>query len=344
MLKGAFDILAAMGMRGDGVSRKGHLRQLRDMFLLQRMRRIGPRYYLIAGLNRTTVHDDEMLGHVNETEYEAFLEHINPVERIRPLYSKAEQKRRLVGADIPTPQPVFTTEAGEGDTGAAFAEAVRQSGLDRLVVKPLRGFAGRGFQVYTVDRSGADAMLVGDDGQASTAADLPVRFPDGFVAEAFIDQHPWYASLNPESVNTWRIWAISDRRDVPEILIAMLRMGRTGSRVDNIGGGGCYAVLGPDDRLGPVGDATIRRRMSPGHPDSRIRVEGVAPPFAEEAKALAARALAAMPELRFAGVDIAVERNGPTVTEVNAEPDRMGAARTDWPFGDWLRAQRYLEP
>ena len=73
------------------------------------------------------------------------------------------------------------------------------------------------------------------------------------------------------------------------------------------------------------------RVLYPSHPDHGAPVEGRELPFWDEAKSLAESCLTAFPNLEFAGMDIAVSGNGPVVVEINASPDREGAAFTGMP-------------
>ncbi|MGB7405610.1 MAG: sugar-transfer associated ATP-grasp domain-containing protein [Pacificimonas sp.] len=311
------------------------------MLRLKFARNIGPRYYLITGLNGRQVPWSDVAGHVNEAEYLAFIARMNPPEGRRPLDDKAEQKRRLLTADIPTPVPVFTMSAGSREQGQPFADAVLASGADRLAVKPLSGFGGRGFQSFRIAIQNGFAVLIDDADHAEIAAnELPHLLADGFVAEPYLVQHDWYAARNADSVNTWRIWVV-DAGGGPEVILAYLRMGRAGRRIDNLTNGGLYAPVDDDGVLGAGGDGTILQTVYAKHPDSGTTLAGERPPFFDEAKALARATLAALPELKFAGVDVAVTPNGPTVIEVNPEPDRMGAARVRLPFATWI-AERGL--
>ena len=54
-------------------------------------------------------------------------------------------------------------------------------------------------------------------------------------------------------------------------------------------------------------------------------------PWWPEVQSLAMKALLAFPELRFAGLDIAIGETGPVVLELNVSPDREAAAFTDCP-------------
>ncbi len=338
MISGLHELWRAMGAGGE--NRKSRARQLADMVWLLRARDIGPRYYLVAGMNRRGLSRAEMADYINEAEYLDYILRINPKDGRRPLYEKPEQKRRFRAFGLATPEPIFMTEGGPVDF-AAFAEALATCGIDHVAVKPADSFGGQGFRPMRIlpgPRLIDDKMA---DAEPQTLEDVAATMPRGFIVEPYLTQHDWYASLNPDSVNAWRIWAIQAHQNAePEIVLSYLRMGRTGIRTDNVGGGGLYAALRPDGTLEPGRTGTIFRKYLPRHPDTGIQIEDARPPFAEEAKALARTALAQLRELRFAGFDIAVTPEGPTILEVNAEPDRRGQAYSQVPFKRWLRDHR----
>lgn len=316
--------------------------QLWEMARMQLLRGIGPRYYLTAALNRSDRRGAEVLGHINAEEYRRFIHRVNPPEKRVPLNSKVEQKRRLTAAGIPTPALIYGCEPGTAN-GAALRDALAQHIGKRVAVKPTSSYGGEGFRVLTVvARDGG--IGVAEAGSAPISpAELIEAMGGGLVAETYVDQHPWYAKLNASSVNTWRVWVMKPADGGPaEVVLAYLRIGRAGSAVDNMGGGGIYAPLNSDGRLGAGGDGGIFRRRFNAHPDSGVALDQASPPFVDEALALAAQALDAIPALTFAGMDIAVSREGPVVIEINAEPDRMGAARVGLPFRRWL-AERGIE-
>jgi glutathione synthase/RimK-type ligase-like ATP-grasp enzyme len=83
-------------------------------------------------------------------------------------------------------------------------------------------------------------------------------------------------------------------------------------------------------------DGTARRQEFPAHPDHGAQIEGVQIPYFAESLALAAHSVLAFPGIRFAGVDVAISQNGPSVIELNTSPDRIGAAFVEVPVRDLL--------
>ena len=311
---------------------KSAARQWAEKAELKLRRGIGPRYYDVAALGRTGTSRSDILGHINDREYKALVDRLNPPDAQQALFDKRYQKECVLAAGLPTARTLYAFAPGEGRP-AALAAAIESADMSAIAVKPLAGFGGRGFRAFDV--RGCE-LLDRLSGNAATPDELTSLYDEsGAIVEPYLSQHEWYAALNPTSLNTWRIWAIAG---VPgeDIVLAYLRMGRAGMIVDNRTSGGVVSALGSDGRMGPVQEGSAAARLWRAHPDSGVTIINEVPPLIEEAKALAWRTLAAMPELRFGGIDVAITTEGPAVVEVNPRPDRMGAARCGIPLKRWI--------
>jgi hypothetical protein len=77
-------------------------------------------------------------------------------------------------------------------------------------------------------------------------------YPENFIIQKKIKQHPFFSQFNPSSVNTIRIFTY--RSFVTEEIIplqAILRMGREGSIVDNQASGGISCGIDHEGKLNP---------------------------------------------------------------------------------------------
>jgi hypothetical protein len=116
-------------------------------------------------------------------------------------------------------------------------------------------------------------------------------------------------------------------------------MGRGDSIVDNQSAGGIVAPI--DLVTGAVGaaiDGLPERTRFERHPDHGAAIAGARIPTWAESKALAEACVWVFPGLRFAGVDVAIGPEGPVILELNASPDREGAAQVGIPSGDIVPA------
>jgi hypothetical protein len=204
---------------------------------------------------------------------------------------------------------------------------------DEWVVKPSTGYGGRGVRVLTR----RDGLLVEPTGRAVTAGELwrqlrSDREFDCFVVQERLRNHPDLVALGggDETLHTVRIVTLVGRHGEVEVLWATLKLGVSGTGVDNIAHGTTGNAARPVDaengRLGAV--------HAPG-PGGYGMVEAASPPVAnggppriphwEEARALACDAARHFPPLRTLGWDVAITPTGPMIVEGNAH---WGAEQT----------------
>lgn len=312
-----------------------------------RLRRgLGPAYYHTAGLWRPSISRADRLGHINDHEYHAFLDRMNDPAFQKVSQHKITEKAVLELMGVPTPRFLAHVRAGPtagpmiGDAAALAAFARAHAG-QRIAVKEVEGFGGRGFRAFDIAPDGALFRSLKDNSGVSAEtlwADVAAVGGGGYIVEAYLEQHPWYAALNASSVNTFRVW-VCEHGGTSEIVLAYLRVGRAGDLVDNKSAGGILTPVRADGTFGPLTTAKVDRLMMDAHPDTGVRVAGEKPPLLDTVYDVARQALAAFPHTRFAGLDIAVGTAGPVVIEMNVRPGREGAVRCDVPFRDWIRAR-----
>ncbi len=325
-------------------------RQCAEMAFLGLLTGNGPGFYLMAGLYRAHIPWREKREHLNSSEYRRAVAYLNPPALRAISQHKLSEKCVFRSIGIPTPALVgfLHPTSGVGVDGSPLCTAPQLDSLARghvgktLCFKLIRGWAGRGFVAATVDLAGdrLTFRLKGgagsDDGDLELAAfwDLLTQGDGrgGRLVEEYFEQHPDMAQFNPSSLNTCRVWVIRREKHPAKVELAYLRMGRAGSAVDNQSAGGIIAPIDlSSGRLAAALDGLATRHSFSKHPDHGSPIEGERIPFWEEAKLLAERCLTVFPGLRFAGADIAVGPEGPVVIEMNASPDREGAAFVDVP-------------
>jgi hypothetical protein len=217
---------------------------------------------------------------------------------------------------------------------------IHRYGSGRLVFKKLEGYGGKGVRIgrfrvvrdtlYAASLSASDDDYISLEEYCRTVLGL-TRESDWLVEE-YLEQHSDMAGLNPLSVNTVRIWIYQRSSGESAVVTAYVRIGRADMYVDNASSGGIVAPIDlSTGKLRAAQDAYADRRLYPCHPDHGNAIEGVLIPYWEGVQSLAKRVLGVFPNLRFAGLDIAIGRNGPVVLELNVSPDREGAAFTDCP-------------
>ena len=323
---------------------EGHLpvaRQVLEMCALMVLSGNGPGLYHLGGFWRRSIPIRDKLGHLSARAYRARLRRLNPPAYRKMTQNKVPEKGLLTLLGFPTPQFIgfLCPNVGRDCDGRPLRDASDLQRLlttlndSRLCFKPVEGWGGKGFELVEIIREGSVRFRVARDGRLvdidAFVAMMLSRHPGfGVLIEKYLEQHPAMARYNPSSVNTCRIWVARPADGPAQVLLAYLRIGRAGSPVDNQSSGGIVAPI--DLSTGTVStaiDGLPSRDVYPQHPDHGAPIQGTVIPSWAEIKGLAQECLAAIPPLRFAGLDIAVARSGsPMVIELNVSPDREGAA------------------
>lgn len=185
----------------------------------------------------------------------------------------------------------------------------------RYIIKPLAEACGRGVKI--IDK---ETMASTNDLLDQYVAD----YPNGFVLEELINQHELLAQYHPSSVNTIRINTFNSTsyRGGVESQFPCFRIGRKGSVVDNAGHGGIMVAI--DVETGKMLSAADEEGLFyQEHPDTHVVFNGTIP-YWEELLSTATKVALAMPELRIAGLDFALDREkGWMLVEINCDPHML---------------------
>lgn len=242
-------------------------------------------------------------------------------DRVLPYYSNASFRRFgedknylwLWCPEARRPRTVAACVAGVYYDGA-FNVITREEAVDRcvaekrLVIKPSVD-SGEGRLIRFFDGPDCDA------GTVSAAFDA---LGGNFVAQEIIVQHEALARLHPGSLNTVRIITFFFENQV-RVLSAILRVGGSGSRVDNIGAGGFACSVGPDGRLARF--ALNRKSEKRETSETGVRFDSVTIPSYGAALETVKRLHQRMAHFKIIGWDIAVGEDGqPILIEFNTAP------------------------
>lgn len=329
------------------------LRVISEAITLRINKGILPSYYLTGRLGESHLSWQQKRGYLSPKNYEKFIWALNAPEYRKISQHKLAEKSLLSSLGIPTPKfhGYFHPKAGRDTTGqklcsAGDLEVLFRNLLNgqksvRVCLKMTEGWNGTGFVSVTMTRGADNEILLQltDDTEATRSvedfcADLVPEA--GYVIEAFIDQHDAYAEYHPTSINGYRFWVAEDLDGNTRLLLGNLRFGRGGAVVDNRGD---HMLVDLDIETGVLGKAyflNLNTSSTETHPDSDLKITGAALPYFEEAKQLACDALNAFPHMRFAGIDIAISKDGPVVLELNVQPGYLAAAICRKPIRDLL--------
>ena len=139
------------------------------------------------------------------------------------------------------------------------------------------------------------------------------------LIEEFVVQHPEMDRMAKGAVNTVRIMTVLQDGKA-EILFAAIRIGNSDRPVDNINAGGMFAPV--DMETGRITCNAIDKneKVYEKHPKTGCTVIGFQIPYWDEAKKMCLEAAKVVPQIGYAGWDVAVTENGPLLIEGNNMP------------------------
>jgi len=134
-----------------------------------------------------------------------------------------------------------------------------------------------------------------------------------YIIQHTVAQHPAFARLNGSSLNTMRIVTLVFR-DKPYILSSILRIGGSGSRVDNVSKGGYQCTIRPDGTLEPLAytSRSGKSEMVEENEDGLRWADFTVPCF-EKVRETALDLAVHLPHLKLIGWDLALDENGDVV-------------------------------
>ncbi len=336
---------------------EGHLplsRQIFEMLILYLYRGLGPGYYLFGRFWRREIALRDKLRHLNERDYARKVAEINNPRYQKLSQNKVAEKALLSLFGIPTPRFFGHLQTSTGRTfrneplrdAGDLAVLLEMERPARVCFKLIEGWSGSGFEAAEVDYSVSPPRLcpLPNSDPIGLEVYLNERLklggnPVDRIIEEYCQQHTWYQSLNPTSVNTLRIYVISSTEQPIRILGGYLRIGRRGSITDNVSTGGVFCPFDPESGVLEAGRLnTIDSACYSKHPDSGVQLEGCQLPGWKEIRAMIPVALEIFPNTRFAGIDIAMTEEGPAIIELNVEPDRTASCDIDIPTMDMLES------
>lgn len=168
-----------------------------------------------------------------------------------------------------------------------------------------------------------------------TSIDVLLRsYGKDYIVQEAIQQSPTMSLLNPTSLNTVRIMTYKRVSDVV-VLFSVVRMGRTGSVVDNASAGGLYCGVNLDGTLKP--DAyTLSPFSRTDKSDNGIYFKNFRINKFEEMKALAISMHNELPYAKIIGWDLSLDINDNIVlVEINAHAPGLFQAATGPAFREY---------
>ena len=221
------------------------------------------------------------------------------------------------------------------DYRAQIAAWLIASPAQKLIIKPLAAFGGRGIVLAEQNENG----IVIRSGQTSVPLDQFVMKGKAIVQDV-LTQDARMAAFSPSSVNTFRVVTMVTPQDKVIIVNASLRSGVGKAFVDNWSAGG--VSVGVDCRNGKLKKYAYDKKSTrfAAHPTSGLVFEGHPVPEWERVCSTAAKVQRAFSFFRLLGLDMALDESGqPVILEINHGPDLAGLEQKAGPL---LRSEPVL--
>ncbi|WP_417317707.1 sugar-transfer associated ATP-grasp domain-containing protein [Emcibacter sp.] len=321
-------------------------RQIFEMIWLRITTGINYNVYHYARMWRKDLTWHYKTGFTSAAEYRKLVAQLNRGKYHGVSQYKPFEKAYFRQFNLPTPKYLGTFHSKHGQTadGAPLCSLKQLERFtlpfagEKICFKKVVGYGGSGFKAYEISlqedqvvfKSLSDNRIVPLEEIFQT---LLAENPEGWLIEEYMTQHPVMAGLNASSVNTIRMYIYENKAGEAVILGTRIRIGRSGSLIDNVEAGGIGGNVNPETGIVEFAhEPSTSMKEITHHPDSGVELRGFQVPLWQEIRELGIKSLSYMPETRFLGLDIALTDKGPTMIEMNVEPSMGGLPRCGVPF------------
>ena len=280
---------------------------------------MGPNKYILP----EDVGDSVIEYYLNPPEYRAFYmdknlfgQYLKPVDAL-----PKELLRRIGRSSVFLDGDYGISPIGPGTPAEEVAAAF--AGCERLVLKPAEN-SNSGSNILLFRRQPQEVVsscfVDGKARKLSGAFLKKYNYGGSFVLQEALEQHPYLAQFCPTSVNTLRLCMYRSVADEAVIMFAAaIRIGHTGSVVDNLHAGGGFVKV--DVETGELGhtvyDQYGTRTTSLNDVDF---ADSFAIPGWEIVRAFAESIVRQVHHMRLLSLDVTLDRDGrPRLIEFNVK-------------------------
>lgn len=224
--------------------------------------------------------------------------------------------------------PQVLSEAKRLDKKESILAFFRESGNSSLFGKPPGGSKSNGILniAQACDANGYTVFADGRKLPADAVAEaISSEFPNGYIFQERIVQHPQVRALSGDSVSTIRVVVLWTEHG-PTVLHSVWKLASPSSLADNSWRSGVsMCLLDPESgeirRAAALVNGVAEEVVV--HGKDQTPLIGMSPPHWEAARDLSRRAAAEFPGVVLTGWDIAIGPLGPMIVEANFGPSPL---------------------
>ena len=184
--------------------------------------------------------------------------------------------------------------------------------MEKVIIKPSCESQGHSVQLFSVKDGITDL-------KGKSIGQLFKGYKKDFLLQDRVRQHKDMAALNPTSVNTMRILSYRSGMEVL-IIYSVVRIGRSGSVIDNQCAGGISTTIDKDGKLGKYAFGGYTED-NVDRTDTGVVLDGYQLPSYGKAVEMVKRLHLMLPFFNLVGWDVAIQENGePVLIEYNTSP------------------------
>jgi hypothetical protein len=238
--------------------------------------------------------------------------------------SVCDQLCKGIGIKLPV---TFGIIKPKDDYHKKIQDVFRDSGAEKLIIKPIMGHAGQG--IILAIKNGSKITIR----TKNTEIELnDFILKDISIIQEILTQDDRISSLSSSSINTIRVVTMYTKSNDVIVLSSSMRFGVGNSYVDNWSAGGI--AVGVDHKTGMLMKIAYDKygNMYEQHPTSKKIFNGFKIPMWDQIIEIALRTQEYNYFYKLLGMDIALTKEGPALVEINANPDLIFQEQTAGPL------------
>lgn len=188
----------------------------------------------------------------------------------------------------------------------AFMEFLNRVNSEQIIVKPLKGLAGKNIKKYDLEARDAEEIY------------KEINKQGDIIAEECVVNHD-DLSFGSGALNSMRILSIYENQRC-NIIYAFFRVGIRNNIVDNLSQGGYISRINLETGMLESNGITMNEQIYINDPVSMKKIKGTQIPYWQEALDMIDKASSMIKNVGFVGWDVAISPYGPILIEGNSNP------------------------